>query len=132
MDCDGVRALFHTYRPLEGEAIILEKCLSASETVSPRKSRLDELRRILALMNGLLRLLPEEESYIIRLHLIDKLDWPRVCSEHGARWGRDLARTEQTLKRKQATAFKRIIAFMSLHESDFTDLLLCARNGLSA
>jgi hypothetical protein len=114
MESEEIRTALRAYRRYEGEAIILEKCLDGNGDRSIYKDRLCGRRKQLVLMDGWLRALPEEEAFIVRLHLVDGLDWAHVAVEYANRWGQELARSIQTLKRKQATALHRIEESVSM------------------
>lgn len=60
-----------------------------------------------------LNLLPKEERLIIQKHIVDGLDWSRTSFEVDRIWGYSNGRSERTLKRKQASAIKRIYDFMN-------------------
>jgi len=61
-----------------------------------------------------LRLLTEDERFVVQKHLIEKLEWTRVCDEFEKRWG--FPRTERTLGTYQASAIKKIAEFAMNHK----------------
>jgi len=58
-----------------------------------------------------LAMLSEDESYVLKRHLIDELDFKRVEVEYRERWG-EFAKTDRTLRRYQRTAIQKIQRFM--------------------
>lgn len=52
-------------------------------------------------------MLSEDEAYVIRRHLIDKVDMKRVEVEYAKRWA-EFGKCERTLRRYQKTAIERI------------------------
>lgn len=61
-----------------------------------------------AVVRAWLRLLTEEEQFVVTKHLVDGLPWPLVAVEYEARWGVQQARHERTLKRLQQRALVKI------------------------
>ena len=64
----------------------------------------------ISVVRAWLRLLTEEERFVVTKHLIDKLPWPLVAAEYEVRWGSEQARHERTLKRLQQRALVNIQA----------------------
>ena len=62
-------------------------------------------------VEGWLSILSEDEAFVIRKHLMEELDWPRIEAEHRDKWG-EFGKTESTLKRYQKRALEKIICFM--------------------
>ncbi len=89
---------------------------------------LDDEKRIamlelkITILNGWLALLNEDERFVIRKHVIDGLDWPRVAYEFAERWGHQFIRTERTLSQYQSNALRKIIAF-SVEDDKLIDSL---------
>lgn len=55
-----------------------------------------------------LAMLSEDETYVVRRHLIDGIDFPRIALEYQNRWGLEFAKTERTLKMYQKRALEKI------------------------
>lgn len=58
-----------------------------------------------------LALLTEDEAYVVKRHLIDGIDIPRITKEYQKRWGDEYAKTERTIKAYQRRALNKIVRF---------------------
>ncbi len=104
MDIKMIKGILAQYRDLQGDcAVYRAVSLRGDEDAIP-----PALRRRVAVIDAWLRLLPDEEWFVVTKHLIDLLSWPLVLKEYVARWGVELERDERTLKRFQARALRRI------------------------
>lgn len=76
----------------------------------------ERLKKLMIQRNNIeqwLRLLPREERFLVQTHLVDGLDWAKTIVEYEKRWGVSNGRSERTLKRIQAKAVDRIVAFIN-------------------
>lgn len=64
-----------------------------------------------------LKLLQIDEYHVIRLHLIEKYDWPRVFVEYQKLWGEEFERSERTLQKYQASGVQKIVDFAQNRET---------------
>jgi hypothetical protein len=64
-----------------------------------------------AMIDSWLEMLSEDEAYVVRRHLIDGIDWPRIADEYDKRWG-EYTKTQRTLMRYQKSALEKIQSFM--------------------
>lgn len=76
-----------------------------------QKERLIYLNEQLSCIDSWLKLLNEDESYVIQRHLIDGVDIPRITVEYRERWGNEFAKTERTIKTYQRRALEKIKRF---------------------
>lgn len=77
----------------------------------------DQTKRLIFLEGKLLSistwltLLSEDEAYVIKRHLVDGIDIPRIALEYRERWGEEFAKTERTIKTYQRRALDKIQDF---------------------
>ena len=105
-------------RDLDAERRFLQnridrKC--ASEDSLLQKLALVEQK--LATIETWLMLLSDDEVLVIKRHLIDGIDLPRVAVEYRERWGEEFSKTERTIKSYQRRAIKKIMRFEEEHPS---------------
>jgi len=58
-----------------------------------------------------IELLTEDEAYIVKRHIIDGIDWPRISVEYRERWGDENTKSERQMQRIMATALDKIGRF---------------------
>ena len=111
MDAFEIKNILSQYRSLRGEYELL-RALSLrkeDEDVPPG------LRKKIAVIEAWLRLLTDEEWFVVTKHLVDQMTWTMVLLEYEKRWGSEQVRDERTLKRTQARALQRIEACVEQH-----------------
>lgn len=110
---DKIKQLISQRRPIEAEVRILRSCFNDNTQIddSAKAHRICFLDHQIALIDGWLLLLNEDEAYVVKRHLIDGIDWPRVALEYKGIWGDDYAKTERTLKTYQKRAMGKILRF---------------------
>lgn len=116
-----VKEMLHRRKSYEGERNILTVCvrdLQNGET-SERSIRINQLNRWIAIIDGWMMLLTEDEAFVVKRHLIDGIDWPRVTLEYERLWGQSFAKAERTLRSYQQNALAKIVQFIA----DHTDML---------
>lgn len=117
-----VKEMFHHRRQYEGERNIIAACM-CDYTATPEKHekqrRLEQLDRRIKILDSWLMLLTEDEAFVVKRHLIDGIDWPRVTQEFERLWGREFAKAERTLRSYQQNAMRKIVNFIA----DHTDML---------
>ena len=69
------------------------------------------------MVEGWLSILSDDEVFVVRKHLMEELDWPRIEAERRDKWG-ELGKTERTLKRYQKKAIEKIIRFVRSQPQD--------------
>jgi hypothetical protein len=106
MTTELVKEILSQYRALQGEFDMRITLFPGSE--------LDEealiLNRKLAVIEAWLRLLTEEEYFVVIKHFVDQLPWPLLAVEYEKQWGSSQARHMRTLKRFQAKALEKMAA----------------------
>ncbi len=100
--------------------IIKKRDYLAEEKVLERTScpcaRLAFLKQKIAMLDGWMILLSTDEAYVVKLRLIDGIDWGRITDDYCKIWGAAYGKTEQTLRRYLKTALLHIEAFMIKHD----------------
>ena len=101
---DMVKEIISQYRTLQGEydmrtALYSDQTLDGEALILNRK---------LAVIEAWLRLLNEEERFVVQKHLVDQLPWPLLMVEYERQWGPSQARHNRTLKRFQSRALEKI------------------------
>jgi hypothetical protein len=114
---EHVKEMLQRRRRYMAERRMLEVCLDDlhGAMVSAKEARLKELDKSLAFIDGWLLLLSEDEAFVVRRHLIDGIDWPRVTLEYEKIWGESFAKTERTLRSYQKNALGKIDQFLTEH-----------------
>ncbi len=110
---DEIKQLIKQRRPLEAEVQILRSGFAENVQIvgSGKVERINSLVKQIILVDGWLLLLTEDEAYVIKRHLIDGIDWPRIAVEYKGIWGEDYAKSERTLKTYQQRALSKIVKF---------------------
>lgn len=105
MYIEMVKAVLSQYGTLQGEYDM--------RTTLPPASQLDEetlvLHQKLAIIEAWLRLLTDEERFVVIKHLGNHLPWPHLLVEYEKQWGRTQVRHVRTLKRFQEKALQKIV-----------------------
>lgn len=118
-------ALAH-YTEYKAEAELYEKWLSCRDNPDIRDA-LIILQLKLTAIQSWFDLLNADELFVVQKHIIEELEWPRVAFEFSERWKNIFIRSERSLGKFQASAFKKIIAFCNTHKeitlSLFSDLI---------
>ncbi len=113
--------LFKLRRKIEASARILRaELLGNTQAANSEKSKhLLLLERKINFSDSLLMVANEDQAYVIRRHLIDGVDWPRVTVSYNEAWGPEYSKSERTLKAYQQKGLQAIVRFL---ESEGTDV----------
>ena len=108
-----VKEMLCLRRVYMAESKMLTICLSElpNATGSANAARLKQLQKWLAVIDIWLLLLSEDEAFVVKRHLIDGIDWPRVTLEYERIWGAAYAKAERTLRSYQKSALDKIVTF---------------------
>lgn len=109
-----VRNVICRYNDFVAEAQLYEKWLQQVDDPELKKS-LALLNVKIATVNAWLNLLNHDERFVVRKHLIEEIEWPRVAFEYRERWKNEFIRTERSLQIYQANALAKIAAFAQKH-----------------
>ena len=110
-----VSNLLRQYRQMLANVKLIESQILYSGMCSLTES---EVKLYLLYHSGLdliqtwLTLLDKEVQFVVKLHLIDKMDWAKVSIEYEKLWTRENGRAERTFKRIQSNAVSKIVKFM--------------------
>lgn len=119
MDMDKVkkiRELFTHQRELEAEIHFYNaRCLRNDKGSEKLQKHIDKVQCILEGLKGFYLIISEDEALVIRRHLVDKIDWPRIAVEYEQRWGENYAKSERTMIYYQKTALQKIVNFMKTY-----------------
>lgn len=116
--------LFKLRRKIEASARILRAVLRENtQTENSEKSKyLRLLERKIEFADSLLMVANEDQAYVIRRHLIDGYDWPRVAALYNAAWGPEHSKSERTIKVYQQKGLTEIVKFLENEEIDISFL----------
>lgn len=100
-------------RDYEAEYRFLQQYLSDNrhKNVDRQKERLSFLEQQLQSITVWMELLTEDESFVIKRHLFDGVDIPRITIEYRERWGDEFSKTDRTIKAYQKKALQKIASF---------------------
>ncbi len=76
-----------------------------------QQERLSFLEKQLHNIEVWMELLTEDEAFVVRRHLFDGIDIPRIAIEYRERWGEEYGKTERTIKTYQRRALQKIAGF---------------------
>ncbi|WP_461811510.1 hypothetical protein [Faecalimonas sp.] len=117
---NNISTLFENYKQYNAELLIFYECvdeLNESETVPAQYAI---LKRRVSLVKNWLQYLPDAESEIIKMHLVEGKSWVYISNFLASQYQGNVPCDERTLQRLQAKALKRILHFVN---SQFTDKL---------
>ena len=109
-----VRNAICQYNDYVAEAKLLGKWLEQADDPTA-KTTCTILELKIAIINAWLNLLNADEKFVVRKHLIEEMEWPRVAFEYRERWKNEFARTERSLQVYQVNALAKIVAFADKH-----------------
>lgn len=107
MDITQIKHILAQYKPLKSEYALFT-------TLNPEADaeHISLVRRKLRVLDALFDILPEEECFVVKKHIVEKLAWPLVNADHTLRWERATIRPERSLKRMQAWAIDTLLAYI--------------------
>ena len=119
-----VSNLLHQYRHMCADIALTQKQIVYSGVSSLTEA---ETKKFFLCNNGVdlvrtwLMLLDREEQFVIKLHLIDEMDWTKIGIEYEKLWTKENGRAERTFKRIQSNALSKIVKFMQAHPQQNPD-----------
>lgn len=110
-------------RDYEAEYRFLQQYLSDNrhKNVDRQKERLSFLEQQLQSITVWMELLTEDESFVIKRHLFDGVDIPRITIEYRERWGDEFSKTDRTIKAYQKKALQKIASFEEMKKNLMDD-----------
>lgn len=100
-------------RDYEAEFRFLQQYLSDNrhKNAVRQEERLSFLEQQLHSISVWMELLTEDEAFVIKRHLFDGVDIPRITIEYRERWGDEFGKTDRTIKAYQRKALQKIASF---------------------
>ena len=110
---EAIKNILTNKRAYEAEHCFLLSCCQGRENrLSLKQSeRLAELEENLNCIDAWMKLLSDDEAFVVRRHLIDGIDISRIVVEYGEKWGAEFAKTDRTIKTYQQRALVKIEEF---------------------
>ena len=116
-----VRTVLSKYLAFVSEKEMYEHWLSIRENPEVREALMIVNMKV-AMINSWFNLLNSDECFVIKKHLIEELEWPRVSFSFTELWKGEFTRTERTLVAYQASGLKKIVRFCEDHRAMVTGL----------
>lgn len=109
-----VRNAICEYNNYQAEVEFYAKLLEEKDDPEMRES-MALLKQKIGIVDAWILLLSTDEKFVVRKHLIEEIDWPRVAFEYRERWKDEFIRTERSLQIYQARAIAKIADFAEKH-----------------
>lgn len=109
---DRIKALLAEKRAIDTECQDLHGILDNASSASDERllSRMNKIDNQLFIINSWLKILKEDEAFVVKRHLIDGIDYPRIAMEFEAKWG--YVKSERTIKFYQKQALAKIAKYV--------------------
>lgn len=88
----------------------------------PDHERIAMLRGKIAVIDSWMMLLSADEALVVKLRLIDGLDWARIGSEYSKLWGEEYRKTYRSLRRYFDDGMNKILEFILQNPDEFPTL----------
>lgn len=75
--------------------------------------RIIQLERDLMTIDSLFHALSTNEKFVVRLHVMEQLDWPQVLREYVNQWGEDSEKTIRSLQICQTKAIRKMAQILN-------------------
>ena len=105
----NVYRLLRSWRRLHVEKELFESRYDLSH--AQKDERMEQLSRVLAMLEAWMRLLTADERYVIKRHLVDEMDWSSIVYEYNTKLLRAEGRTRSSLRRMQSHAIGKIARY---------------------
>lgn len=118
---ERIKKLFQKQRVLEAEIHFYNaRCrMRPCEETEALRRRIQDVQCMLEGIKGFYLVISEDEAIVIKRHLVDAIDWPRITVEYEQRWGKDYAKSERTMIYYQTRALDKIASFVAKHEDTY-------------
>lgn len=110
-----IRNLLTLRRPIEGELLIMRTTYGSNPVNGEIRKRISQLDGLVKLIDGWLLLLSRDEAFVIKMHLIDGIEWARVIKEFCSAYGPEFERTSRTLRKYQTHGIRKIARIVKRH-----------------
>ncbi len=113
---EAIKQILLRKRDYEAEYRFLQQFLSDNrhKNTAKQEDRLKHLEQLLQSISVWMELLTEDEAFVIRRHLFDGIDIPRIAIEYRERWGEEFGKTDRTIKAYQKKALQKIAVFENM------------------
>lgn len=113
---DVIKQTLLKKRDYEAELQFLQQYLSDNrhKNTVKQNERLAFLEKQLRRVSMWMGLLSEDEAFVVRRHLFDGIDIPRITIEYRERWGDEYGKTDRTIKAYQKKALQKIESFENM------------------
>jgi hypothetical protein len=111
MNTDEIKDIFLSLRFLRAEQLLLKKKAEENPHAEDILKKLGFVSNQIQRAELWMKLLSDDEAYVLKRHLVDGIDIGRIAIEYKERWGEEFTKTERTLRSYQRRAFKRIQCF---------------------
>lgn len=110
---DAIKQTLLKKRDYEAELQFLQQYLSDNrhKNTVKQNERLAFLEKQLRRVSMWMGLLSEDEAFVVKRHLFDGIDIPRITIEYRERWGDEYGKTDRTIKAYQKKALQKIESF---------------------
>lgn len=107
---DDIKKLFSKRGMLEMELRTLKAFFYKREDSinEETQEKMDQLERNLQIIDSFFCALSANEEFVIRLHVMDELDWPQILSKYIEKWNVDSEKSVRSLQMYQSKALKKI------------------------
>lgn len=116
---ENVKQLLRSRPEIETELLLIKADaygFRKTDIPSICKDKEIELERQLKYIDSLFAVLTQDESFVIRRHLMDGIDWFRIIKEHTDTWGQGNEKSIRSYQINQSKGLKKIAAFINEHE----------------
>ena len=111
MNIDEIKDIFVNLRFLRAEQLLLKKQVEENPHAEDVLNKLEFISNQIQRAELWMKLLSDDEAYVLKRHLVDGIDIGRIAIEYKERWGEEFTKTERTLRSYQRRAFKKIQCF---------------------
>lgn len=105
-----VYQLLTRWRRISAEQSFLN--LRKDPSFPERKERLELLGNVLTALESWMRILSDDERYVIKRHLVDGINWARIMYEYNTKLKRAVKKSRSTLRRMQSRAIAKIARYV--------------------
>ena len=113
---EAIKQILLKKRDYEAEYRFLQQFLGDNrhKNTAKQEDRLKHLEQLLQSISVWMELLTEDEAFVIKRHLFDGIDIPRIAIEYRERWGEEFGKTDRTIKAYQKKALQKIVVFENM------------------
>lgn len=112
---EDVRGLFTQRGEIEMELKVHQAQYYGREAETPPEitARITALQRELMTIDGFFAALSENESFVIRHHLMEELDWPQTMVLFARKWGAEAEKSLRSMKALQEKGLRKIARILN-------------------